>query len=73
MGTSVAGRAPGSQAKNGVSDKQAGDDANRQLTRGFTAGYVREINPNRIGTKAVLLQLDGLCRDEPTLSLIQLP
>jgi hypothetical protein len=73
METSVAGRAPANQAQNGVSGKQAGDDANRQLTWGFTAEYVREINPNRIGMKAVLLQLDGACRDEPTLSLAQLP
>jgi hypothetical protein len=58
VGHIVAGRAPGGQAQNGVSHKQASNDANRQLT-------LRHI--------LVLLQLNGLCRDEYTLSLIQLP
>jgi hypothetical protein len=46
----------------------------QQATNTGVYSRIREgINPNSIGTKAVLLQLDGLCRDEPTLSLVQLP
>jgi hypothetical protein len=70
VGHIVASRAPGSQAQNGVSNKQASIDANGQLSRVFQQNiiWVGYIPPEK-----QYFQLNGTCRDEHTLSLVQLP